>query len=159
VSTERAAPSDHFWMKNRKGERFRCDTRFKAMENWSVDPKKPAGQLFFEWLRCAPRNSLICRSPSKLRFWGWEIRYDESVACIRRGGIIPRTGKSAPKGKNPVASTSTHPQLQEPPDDEQEEEADWEAVLDEFDADWSGDSMCVADPFVVTKVSASPLSR
>jgi len=66
-------------------------------------------------------------------------------------------GKSAPKGKNPVASTSTQPKEQESPDDEQDEEADGEVVPDEsFDADWSGDLMCVADPFVVTKVRASP---
>jgi len=77
--------------------------------------------------------------------------------CIRKGGIIPRVGKSAPKGKDPVASTSTQPKEQEQPDDEQDEEADGEVVSDEsFDPDWSGDLMCVADPFVVTKVRASP---
>ena len=66
--------------------------------------------------------------------------------------MVPRTGKSVPKGKIPVASTSAHPQLQEPPDDGQDEEADGDVVPDEFDADWSRDVMCVADPFVVTKV-------
>jgi len=129
------------------------------VENWSVDTGKPVGQLFFEWLRYVPPNPLICRPLSDLRFWGWEIRYDESVACIRKGGIIPRTGKSALKGKGPATSTSTQPKEQEPPDDEQEEEAD-EVLPDEsFDADWSRDLMCVADPFVVTKVRTFPPLR
>lgn len=122
-----------------------------------MGPGKPAGELFFEWLGYAPRNKHLLRTLSDLRFWGSEIRYDESVACVRKGGIIPRVGKSAPKGKNPVASTSTQPKDQEPSDDEQDEGADGEVVPDEsFDADWSGDLMCVADPFVVTKVRVSP---
>ena len=45
---------DHFWIKNRKGERFQCDTRFWATEDWSVDPGKSAGELLFEWLRYVP---------------------------------------------------------------------------------------------------------
>ena len=59
VPTKSAAPTDIFWIKSRKGERFRCDTRFKVVENWSVDPGKPTGELFFEWLRYAPRNKLL----------------------------------------------------------------------------------------------------
>ena len=37
-------------------------------------------------------------------------------------------------------------------DDELDEEGDEEVVLEEsFDADWSKDLMCVADPFIVMK--------
>ena len=50
ASTKSVSPTDHFWIKNRKGERFLCDTRFKEVENWSVDTGKSTGELFFEWL-------------------------------------------------------------------------------------------------------------
>lgn len=67
--------------------------------------------------------------------------------------MIPRKGKSALKNPNPVPSTSTQPEEQESPDDEQDEGADEEIVHDEsFDADWSENPMCVVDPFVVAKV-------
>ena len=67
--------------------------------------------------------------------------------------MIPRKGKSAPKDPNSVPSTSTQLEAQEPPDDEQDEEADEEILHDEsFDADWSRNPMCVADPFIVAKV-------
>lgn len=79
------------------------------------------------------------------------------MACVRKGGIILRKGKSARKGKNPVASTSAQPEVQELPDEDQEDEADGEALPDEsFDPDWSRNFMCVADPFIVTKVRVSP---
>lgn len=54
VPTENAAPADHFWIKDRKGKRFRCDTRFGAMKTWSVHLGRSVGELFFEWLRYAP---------------------------------------------------------------------------------------------------------
>ena len=102
---------------------------------------------------CSPLHPLIYYPLRDLRFWGREFRYDESVACIRKGGIIPRKSKSVLKDPNPVASTSTQPEEQESADDEQDEEADEEMVSDEsFDADWSGNLMCVADPFIVTRV-------
>ena len=153
VPPESASSTDHFWIKNKKGERFRCDTRFKTVENWSVDTGKSAGELFFEWLRHAIFHSSVCRTLSGIRFWGREFKYDESVVCMRRGGMIPRKGKSAPKDPNSVPSTSTQLEAQEPPDDEQDEEADEEILHDEsFDADWSRNPMCVADPFIVAKV-------
>lgn len=97
---------------------------------------------------------------SDLRFWGREFEYDESIACIRRGGIIPRKGKSARKGPNPIASTSTQLEEQQSLDDEQDEEAGEDVAHDEsFDADWSRDLMCVADPFVAGKVSVFPSLR
>ena len=95
-----------------------------------------------------------------LRFWGQEFKYDESIACIRKGGVIPRKGKSALRAPNPVASTSTQPEERELLEDEQDEEGDEEVVQDElFDADWSRNLMCVADPFVVGKVGVLPLLR
>lgn len=97
------------------------------------------------------------RSLSDLRFWGREFKYDESVACIRRGGIFPRKGKSVLKGPNPVASTSAQPEEQESLDDEWDEEVDEVAQDESFNADWSRDLMCVADPFVVAKVGVLPL--
>lgn len=108
---------------------------------------------------CSPLRPLIYHPLSDLRFWGREFRYGESVVCVRRGGIIPRKGKNVLEDSNPVASTSTHPEEQESPDDEQDEEADEEIAPDEsFNADWSGDLMCVADPFILTKVREfSPL--
>jgi hypothetical protein len=97
---------------------------------------------------------------SGLRFWGWEFDYDGSVACIRRGGIVPRKGSSARKNQDPVASTSN--QIEEPEflDYELDGEAGGEGMPDEpFDADWSRNFMCVADPFIVTKVRSHPTSR
>jgi hypothetical protein len=103
--------------------------------------------------------SLIHRPLSDLRFWGWEFEYDGSVACVRRGGVFPRKGKNALKDPNPVASTSVQPEEYELLDDEQDEDGD-EAMPDEtFDADWSRDFMCVADPFIVGKVRIFPLLR
>lgn len=97
---------------------------------------------------------------SGLRFWGWEFDYNESVACIRRGGIVPRKGHSARKAHHAVASTSRRSEEHEFQDDEQDEETDGEVAPDEsFDADWSGNHMCVADPFIVTKVRNHSLSR
>ena len=94
------------------------------------------------------------------RFWGYEFEYDKATACIRRGGIIPRRGKSAPQNSKPVASTSKRVERQEIPEDEQDEEVDGEIVPDEsFDADWSRDLLCVADPFIVTKVRGISSSR
>jgi hypothetical protein len=61
-------------------------------------------------------------------------------------------GQECTEGPNPVASTSTQPEEQELLDDEQDEEADGEVPDESFDADWSEHLMCVADPFVVTKV-------
>jgi hypothetical protein len=53
---------------------------------------------------------------------------------------------------DPVASTSAQPEEHELLDGEQDEDGD-EAIPDEsVDADWSGDLMCVADPFIVGKV-------
>ena len=96
--------------------------------------------------------SLIHRPLSDLRFWGWEFEYDGSVVCVRRGGIFPRKGKNALKDPNPVASTLVQPEEYELLDDEQDEDGD-EVMPDEtFDADWSRDFMCVADPFIVGKV-------
>jgi hypothetical protein len=101
----------------------------------------------------------IYRLLTDLRFWGRKFRYDESVMCIRRSGIIPRKGKNALKDPNPIASTSTRPEEQEL-DEEQDEEADEDAMQDEsFNADWSRDLMCVADPFVITKVGVLPSLR
>lgn len=74
--------------------------------------------------------------------------------------MIPRKGKSALKNPNPAPSTSTQPEEQELPDDGQDEEADEDIVHDEsFDADWSKNLMCVADPFVVAKVIVFPSLR
>jgi hypothetical protein len=101
----------------------------------------------------------MCRPLTDLRFWGWEFKYDESVACIRKGGIIPRKGKSALKNPNPVASASAQPEVHELPDDEQDEDADEEIPEESFDADWSGNLMCVADPFIVGKVRVIPSLR
>lgn len=110
------------------------------------------GVVFRVAQACSPWRPLIYYPLSDLRFWGLEFDYTESVACIRKGGIIPRKGKGAPKNPNPVASTSTQPELQELMDDELDEEGDEEVVLEEsFDADWSKDLMCVADPFIVMK--------
>lgn len=96
---------------------------------------------------------LLSHALSDLRFWGREFEYDKSAACVRKGGIVPRTGGGALKGQNLVASTSTQPEEQEPPDDEQDGEADEEVVQDEsFDVDWSRNLMCVTDPFIVAKV-------
>ena len=73
------------------------------------------------------------------------------------GGIIPRRDKSARKDPDPVASTSARREEQELLDDEQDEETE-EVLLDgSFDADWSGNFICVADPFIVTKVRVFPL--
>jgi len=45
-------------------------------------------------------------------------------------------------------------------DHEQDEEVEEEVVLDEsFDADWSGNLMCVADPFIVTKNCAGQIKK
>ena len=44
------SPTTYFWIKNKKGERFRCDTRFKIVENWPIHTERPVGELFFEWL-------------------------------------------------------------------------------------------------------------
>ena len=75
------------------------------------------------------------------------------MACVRRGGIVPRKGKNALQKPNPVASTSKQSEEQGSPDDEQDEEGDEEVMRDEsFDADWSRNIMCVADPFIVAKV-------
>ena len=105
---------------------------------------------------CSFQNPFTCCQLSDLRFWGREFNYDESIACIRRGGIILRKGKSAPRDPNPIASTSKQPEEQELLDDDQDEEVDEEVVPDEsFDADWSGDIMCVADPFIVSKARKS----
>ena len=105
---------------------------------------------------CLLQHPLICRPLNDLRFWGWEFNYDESVACIRRGGIISRKDRNAPKDSNPVISTSKQPEEQESPDDEQDKEAG-EVVPDEsFDADWSGNLMCVADPFAAARVRVFP---
>ena len=72
---------------------------------------------------------------------------------MRRGGIIPRKGKSTPQNPNPAASTSGQIELELLLLDDEQDEADEEVVLDEsFDADWSRNFMCVADPFVVAKV-------
>lgn len=80
--------------------------------------------------------------------------------CIRRGGVVPRKGNNARKSQHPVASTSKQVEEQEILDDEQDEEADEEVVPDEsFDADWSRNFVCVADPFIVTKVRSHPPSR
>jgi len=99
---------------------------------------------------------LICCPLSDLRFWGWEFKYGESVACIRRGGIIPRKDRNVPKDPNPVTSTPKQPEEQELLDDEQDEEGG-EVVPDEsFDADWSRNLMCVADPFALARVRVFP---
>lgn len=161
VPVRNIAPADHFWIKNRNGERFRCDTRFMAVENWSIDTGKSVGELFFEWLgydslRIHLNHCLL----KDFRFWGWEFDYDECIVCIRRGGMVPRKGNNARKNQHPVVPTSTQVEEQESLDDEQDEEADEEVVPDEsFDADWSRNFMCVADPFVVTKVRNHPSSR
>ena len=108
---------------------------------------------------CSPRNSLICHPLSDLRFWGREFDHRESVACIRRGGIIPRKGRGALKNPIPVALALTQTRRQESMDGEREEEDGGEVVLGEsFDADWSRDLMCVADPFIVPKVRVFPPS-
>lgn len=79
---------------------------------------------------------------------------------MRMGGIVPRKGKSARKNQHPVASTSKQVEEQEFLDNEQDEEPNGEVVLDEsFDADWSRNLMCVADPFIVTKVRSYASSR
>lgn len=160
MTAKNAAPTGHFWIKNRKGERFRCDTRFKAAENRSADPGKSVGELFLGWLGYAPLQHPLIRHPlNDLRFWGREFKYDESIACIRKGGIIPRKGKDALNNSNPVASTSTEPEERELLDDEQDEEVGEEVVQDEsFDANWSGNLVCVADPFIVAKVRIFPSS-
>lgn len=94
---------------------------------------------------------------SDLRFWGWEFDYSESVACIRRGGIVSRKGNGTRKNQHPVASSSSQNEERDFLEDEQDEEADGDVVPDEsFDADWSKDHMCVADPFIVTKVRSYP---
>ena len=154
MSGGNAAPADHFWIKDRNGQRIRCDTRFRAVESWSVSTGRSVGELFFEWLGYGPSGFLsTVRLLSDLSFWGREFDSDRSVACIRRGGIVPRLGKSARKNQNPAASK------QEFPDNEQDGEADEEAVVDEsFNADWSRDLMCVADPFIETKVRSLHLS-
>jgi hypothetical protein len=54
MSAEPITSRDYFWIKNRKGERFRCDTRFKIVENWPVIAEKSTGELFLEWLRYDP---------------------------------------------------------------------------------------------------------
>ena len=109
---------------------------------------------------CSLLHPPIHHPLSDLRFWGREFKYDESVACIRKGGIILRKGKSALKGPNPVASTSTQPEEQELLDDERDEDSDEEVVQDEsFNADWSRDLMCVADPFTISRVGVLHLLR
>jgi len=107
----------------------------------------------------------ICHPLNDLRFWGREFKYDEHVACVRKGGITLRKGKNAPKGTNPVASTSMQLEEEELLDDEWDEEADEDVVQDElaqsesFNADWSRDFVCVADPFIVGKVGLLPSLR
>jgi len=107
--------------------------------------KNQSENCFFEWLR----------------FWGREFNYDGSVACVRKGGITLRKGKNALKGPNPVASTSTQPEEQELLDDEWDEEADDEEVVQDesFNADWSRDFVCVADPFIVGKNCAGQIKK
>jgi len=109
-----------------------------------------ACSLWHPFIRCPLTNH---------RFWGQEFEYDKAVVCISRGGIIPRKGKSALKDPNPVASTSKQHEEQELLDDEQDEEADEAAPDESFDADWSGNLICVADPFIVAKVKVFPLLR
>jgi len=107
-----------------------------------------------------PLHPPICHPLNDLRFWGREFKYDEHVACVRKGGITLRKGKNALKGTNPVASTSTQPEEQELLDDEWDEDADGEVAQDElFNADWSRDLVCVADPFIVGKVGLLPSLR
>lgn len=145
ISTNSDSPADYFWIKNRKLERFRCDTRFKKAEDWErVNVGKAAGELFFEWLG----------------FWGWKFDYAGTVACMRRGGIVPRKGKSTPQNPNPAASTSGQIELELLLLDDEQDETDEEVVLDEsFDADWSRNFMCVADPFVVAKNCAGQIKK
>jgi len=74
--------------------------------------------------------------------------------------MVPRKGNNARKNQHPVTSTSTQVEEQESLDDEQDEEADEEVVLDEsFDADWSRNFICVADPFVVTKNCTGQINK
>jgi hypothetical protein len=54
IPAETITSKDYFWIKNRKGERFRCDIRFKMVENWPKIPGKSTGELFLEWLRYDP---------------------------------------------------------------------------------------------------------
>ena len=109
------------------------------------------------WFTWAPLDE---RSLSHFRFWGREFDYDGSVVCIRRGGVAPRKGNNARGSQQPVASTSERVGEQEFLDDEQEEETDGAVVQDEsFNANWSKNFMCVADPFIVTKVGGPPSSR
>ena len=141
---------------------MRCDTRFRAVESWSVSTGRSVGELFFGWLWYDSSGfiPLNRRLLSDLRFWGWEFDSDRSVACIRRGGIVPRVGKSARKNQNPAPSTSNQVEEQEFLDYDKDGETDGEVVLDEpFNANWSRDLMCVADPFIDTKVSRHPLSQ
>ena len=123
-----------------------------------MDTGKQASELLSEWLRYAPYHPLIYCPLNNVRFWGWEFKYDESIACLRRGGIIPRKGKNVRKVPDPVTPTSAQPEEHELLDGEQDEGD--EAMPDgSADADWSRDLMCVADPFIVGKVRIFTSSR
>jgi len=77
-----------------------------------------------------------------------------------KGWDSPRKGNSARKNQDPVASTSNKIEEPEFMDYELGGEADGDGMpYEPFDADWSRNLMCVADPFIVTKNCAGQIYK
>jgi Cid1 family poly A polymerase len=158
-------------MKTKQGHRYRCDARYGQTEG--ITPLElELEEVLLQWFSQVFISSLdvkVVLMSDVRRFWGKEFRYTNHLVCIRRGGVVQRKdtfvnahkarlGPDSSEGSDNRANLQTLPS-NEVPEEQPSDEDDFLVTWDNSSPDpreWSTHPLCVADPFILSKVLHRP---